>query len=154
VVLPIAKIATFDEVLELPRPETASGVGELEGPQEVGGLLEVGPNGVDFVDKVLDADDTELAQVCLNDLIVSERDALLVDLAITTLVNQLADVLERGVSVGDVRLDDLEHLSGGLGDFDEDAIVDLEESQELQRFALLGVDLVDTEKGQTRLVES
>lgn len=143
-VLTVAKVTTLDEVLELPGTETTSGVGQLEGPEEVGGLLEVGANGVDLVDQVLNADNAELAEVLLDDGVVSERDALLVDLAVAALVDELADGLEVGVTVGDVGLDDLQHLNGGLGDLDEAAVVDLEKTEELQGLALLGVNLVDT----------
>lgn len=41
--------------------EAASRRGELEGPEEVAGLLEVGANSVDLVDEVLHADNAELA---------------------------------------------------------------------------------------------
>lgn len=37
----------------------------------------------------------------------------------------------------------LQHLCGRLGEPDEDAIVDLKQTQELQRLTLLGIDLVD-----------
>jgi hypothetical protein len=57
-------------VLELAGAETASGGGELEGPEEVGGLLEVRANGEDLVDQVLNGDDTVLAEVLLNDGVV------------------------------------------------------------------------------------
>lgn len=143
-VLTVAKVTTLDEVLELPGTEATSGVGQLEGPEEVGGLLEVGANGVDLVDQVLNADNTELAEVLLDDGVVSERDALLVDLAVAALVDELADGLEVGVTVGDVGLNDLQHLNGGLGELDEAAVVDLEKTEELQGLALLGVNLVDT----------
>ena len=53
---------------------------ELEWPQEVGGLLEVGANSVDLVDQVLNADDVVLAQSLLNDSIVDQRNAALVNL--------------------------------------------------------------------------
>ena len=145
--LTVAKITTLNEVLELPWPETSSGVGELERPQEVRSLLEVGTNGIDLVDQILHTDDAELAKVGLDDLIVGKRDALLVDLAITTLVNELTNALEVGVAVGDERLDDLEHLEGSLGQTDEDTIVDLEETEQLKSLALLGVNLVDTAVG-------
>lgn len=38
----------------------------------------------------------------------------------------------------------LQHLQGSLGESDENTIVDLQQAQELQRLALLGIDLVDT----------
>lgn len=142
--LTVAKVTTLDVVLELAGTEATSGVGELEGPEEVGGLLEVGANGVDLVDQVLHADDAELAEVLLDEAVVGEGNALLVDLSVSTLVDELADGLEVGVAVGDEGLDDLEHLDGGLGQADEDTVVDLEETEELEGLALLGVNLVDT----------
>lgn len=143
-VLAVADITTLNEVLELAGAEAASGVAELEGPQEVGGLLEVGADGVDLVDEVLHTDDAVLAEVLLDDVVVGQRDALLVDLAITALVNELLDGLEVGVAVRNPRLDNLDHLGGGLGDLDEHTVVDLEETQELEDLAGLGRDLVDT----------
>ena len=145
VLLPVTEITTLDEVLELAGTETTSGVGELEGPEEVAGLLEVGADGVDLVDEVLNADDAVLAEVLLDDGVVGERDALLVDLAVSALVDELTDSLLVGVSVGDVGLDDLQHLEGGLGEADEDTVVDLEKTEELESLPLLGVDLVDTD---------
>lgn len=144
VLLTVAKVTTLDVVLELAGTEATSGVGELEGPEEVGGLLEVGADGVDLVDQVLHADNAVLGEVLLDDGVVGEGNALLVDLGVTALVDELADGLEVGVTVGDERLDDLEHLSGGLGQTDEDTVVDLEKTEELESLALLGVDLVDT----------
>lgn len=149
--LAVAKVTTLDEVLELAGAEAASGVAELEGPQEVGGLLEVGADGEDLVDEVLHADDAVLAEVLLDDGVVGQGDALLVDLAVAALVDELLDGLQVGVAVGDPGLDDLEHLSGGLGDLDEDAVVDLEETEELEDLAGLGGHLVDTAKGQSLL---
>lgn len=142
--LTVAKVTTLNEVLELPGAEATSGVGQLEGPEEVAGLLEVGANGVDLVNQVLNADNAELAEVLLNDGVVGKRNALLVDLAVTALVDELTHRLEVGVTVGDVGLDDLQHLDGSLGELDEDAVVDLEKTKELEGLALLGVNLVDT----------
>jgi len=124
--------------------EAAGGRGELERPEEVAGLLEVGADGEDLVNEILNADDAELAEVLLDELVVSDRQTLLVDLSVSALVDELADGLQVGVAVGDEGLDNLQHLGGGLGELDEDTIVDLEETEELERLALLGVDLVDT----------
>jgi hypothetical protein len=142
--LSVTKVTTLDEVLELPWAETTSGRGQLEGPEEVAGLLEVRANSVDLVDEVLDADNAELAEVLLDELVVSDGKALLVDLSVTALVDELTDGLQVGVTVCDERLDDLQHLGGGLGEPDENTIVDLEKTEELEGLALLGVDLVDT----------
>ena len=131
-------------MLELAGTEATVGVAELEGPQEVGGLLEVGADGVDLVDQVLNADDAVLAQVLLNDGVVGESHALLVDLAVSALVDELLDALQVGVTVRNPRLDDLDHLGGSLGDADEDAVVDLQKTEELEDLAGLRGDLVDT----------
>ena len=142
--LPVTKVTALNEVLELASVETTVRVAELEGPQEVGGLLEVGANGVDLVDEILNADDAVLAKVLLNDGVVGKSNALLVDLAVTALVDELLDALEVGVTVSNPGLDDLDHLSSRLGDTDEDTVVDLEETEELEDLAGLGGHLVDT----------
>ena len=54
-------LAALDVVQALLGEAAACG-GQLEGPQEVGGLLEGGARCVDLVDQVLDADDVVLAQ--------------------------------------------------------------------------------------------
>lgn len=143
-ILTVAKVTTLNEVLELAGAEATSGGRELEGPEEVGSLLEVGANSEDLVDEILHADNAVLAEGVLDDGVVGKSSALLVDLAVTTLVDELLDGLEVGVTVGDPGLDDLEHLSGGLGDADEDTVVDLEETEELEDLAGLGGNLVDT----------
>lgn len=131
-------------MLEFSGAEATVGVAKLEGPQEVGGLLEVGADGVDLVDEIFHADDAVLAEVLLDDGVVSQGNALLVDLAVTALVDELLDALEVGIAVSNPGLDDLDHLSGSLGDTDEDTVVDLEETEELEDLAGLGGDLVDT----------
>ena len=130
---------------ELAGTETASWIGELERPEEVGSLLEVGSDGEDLVDQILNADNTVLAEVGLNKSVIGESNTLLGDLSISTLVNELADGLEVGVSIGDPWLDDLQHLKGSLGHANEDTIVDLEKTKELKDLAGLWCNLVDTE---------
>lgn len=49
-----------------------------------------------------------------------------------------------GLPVGNVGLNETEHLLSRLGDLDEDTVVDLEEAEELEDFAGLGGNLVDT----------
>ena len=107
-------------------------------------LLEIGANGDDLVHEILNREDVVLAEVLLDDLVGGEGKALVVDLAVATLVDKLTDGLEVWLAVGDVGLDETEHLLGGAGDLDEDTVVDLEEAEELQNLAGLGGDLVDT----------
>lgn len=137
-------IKTFDEMTEFSGSKAASGVGKLEWPQEVGSLLEVGSDGEDLVNQILHTDNAVLAQVGLDDRVVGESNALLVDLSVSTLVDELTNRLQVGVSVGNPWLDNLQHLEGGLGHADKDTVVDLEESEELEDLSGLWCDLVDT----------
>jgi len=98
-----AKVTTLDEVVDLLPPAAGRGV-QLERPQEVGGVLEVGSNGQNLVDEVLHADDAELAQGALNEVVGGDGGAVASDLDKSTLVDQLAHRLEVGSSPGDVRL--------------------------------------------------
>jgi len=129
---------------ELALVEASVGVGELEWPEEVGSLLEVWPDGEDLVDKILNGDDSVLAEVLLNEGVVGQWDSLLVDLAVSALVDKLADRLEVGLTVSNPWLNDLQHLRGSLVDTNEDTVVDLEKTEELQDLARLRCNLVDT----------
>ncbi len=51
------------------------------------------------MNEILDGEDVILAKRSLDDLVVGERNALLVDLAVSALVDQLADGLEVGLAV-------------------------------------------------------
>ena len=133
-------------MLEFSCAETTSWVAKLEWPQEVGSLLEVGTNNEDLVDQILHADNAVLPEAALNEGVVGERNALLVDLSITTLVNELTDGLQVGVSIGNPWLDNLEHLKSGLGHANKNTVVDLEQTKELEDLSGLWCDLVDTKK--------
>merc|ERR1719239_1095140 len=142
-VLTAAKVTTLDEVVDLLPPPTGRGV-QLERPQEVGGVLEVGSNGQNLVDEILHTDDAELAQGALNQIIGGDGSAVAVDLDKSTLVDQLAHRLEVRSSPGDVRLTDPEHVDGGLVQLDEHPVVDLPQPEQLEDLLHLGGHLVDT----------
>lgn len=55
VLLPVSSVTALDKADELPGSPSAGGVGQLEGPESAGGLLEVGAAGGNLVDKVLHA---------------------------------------------------------------------------------------------------
>lgn len=76
---------------------SSSGRVELEGPEEVGGGLEVGAAGLDFIDEVLDADDVLLSESLLDGEVGAEGDALSVDLAEASFIYQLSDGLSVGI---------------------------------------------------------
>lgn len=137
-------ITTFDEVRGLALGKSTTRATQLEGPQEVVDGLESGSDSVKLMNNVLHADDALLAELLFDDGIVLEGNALTVDLGMTTFVNKLTDGLKGRSAVGDVGLDDAEHVDGGLGQADEDTVVDLTQAEELKNLAWLGAHLVDT----------
>lgn len=140
----VTSVTTLGEVGDLLALETAVGVRQLEGPEEVGGSLEVGSASGNLVNNVLDREDTVLAEVLLNNLVVGNRNALTVNLGVSTLVDEIADGLEVGWAVGDVRLYQLQHLRGSFCQAHKDTVVDLKKSEELQDLSGLGCNVVDT----------
>jgi len=140
----VTGITTFNVVEELALSPHVVGVGELEGPEEVGGFLEVRTNSSNLMDKVFNTDNVVLAERLFNDRVVVDRNTLLVNLGISTLVDQLTDGLQVGITVGNVRLDQLEHLRGSLVKTDKDTVVDLQKTQKLENLTGLGGNVVDT----------
>merc|ERR1740138_701546 len=117
---------------------------KLAGPQEVVGFLEVGTASVDLVNDVFQAHNAKVAKVLLDNHVVYDWNALLIDLGVATLVAQLLHGLQARVTVGDEGLNPVKHVDGGLVKLHEDAIVNLAEAKELQNLADLGVDANDT----------
>jgi hypothetical protein len=124
--------------------ESTDGGAELEGPQEVVGLLEVSANGPDLVDEVLDTSDTLIAERLLDDGVIVESDSRSVDFTVASLVDELADCVTGGVSVGHVGLNHADHVDGSSVQLDEDTVMELTESKELHDLLGLGWELVDT----------
>jgi hypothetical protein len=124
--------------------ESSSGASKLEGPQEVVGFLEVLAAAGDLVDEVLDGVDLVLSEDLLHDVVVFEGNSLSVDLAVTSLEDELPDGILGRVTIGDVGLNSSEHIDGGFVQLDEDTVVDLSESEESHDSDGLGVEFVNT----------
>jgi len=126
--------------------ESLSGGGELEGPEEVVGLLEVGSDGPDLVDEVFHAVDAGVLETFTlsDDRVIGEGDSRSVDFTVSSLVDKSLDGGSRGVSVGDVRLNHSDHVDGGSGHSYEHSVMELSESEELHDLLALGAQLVDT----------
>lgn len=142
--LSVTSITALDEVLELPRSPSSERIAKLEWSQKVTGLLEIGTDGENLVDEILNGDDAEFPEVILDKSVVSERDALPVDFSVTSFVDELSDRLEIGLSVSDVWLNEGQHLRGSLGELYKDTIVDLEQTHKLHDLSGLRWDFVDT----------
>ena len=78
-VLTVAKVTTLNKVIG-DTSVTTIWCREFESPQEVIGALEVGSNGEDLMDQVLDGLETNVADVLLNNGIVVQSNALAIDL--------------------------------------------------------------------------
>jgi hypothetical protein len=105
--------------------EALDGRSELEGPQEVVGLLEVRAHGRDLVDQVFNADDALLAQLFLDNAVLHERDAAVVYLAVAAFVDDLADGRLRRVAVSHVGLNSPDHVDSRFVKLHENAVVQL-----------------------------
>merc|ERR1712137_1539780 len=93
VMLSVAIIATFGEVVRLLLP-TTSWVIELKWPEEVGNCLKVWTSSHNLVDNILNADNTLVTESIFNDGIVGERSSSLLHLPVATLVDKVSDRLE------------------------------------------------------------
>ena len=118
--------------------ESSAGAGELEGPQEVVSLLEVGTNSVNLMDKVSAALHTNRANSIFNNRVVSNGDALLVDLSEATFVDKLLHSGSRGVSVGYIRFNQTKHTDGRLVKLNKGCVVDLAKTEQLHNLLGLG----------------
>lgn len=96
------------------------------------------------MDEVLNAVDTLAGELTGNDGVVGEGESLLVDLTVTSLVDELGDGGSGRETVSDERLDNTDHVPGGLVELDEDGVVELSQSKELEDLLRLGGKLVDT----------
>jgi hypothetical protein len=142
-VFSVASITAFNNVSQLLVEATERAV-QLEGPQELVDNLEFRTNSNELVDNILNAENAVFAQSLFNDAVVSDGQALAVNLGEATLVNQFADSLEVGSTISDVRLNELQHLESGAVQLNEHTVEDLTKTQQLQDLLDLRADLVDT----------
>lgn len=111
--------------------KAAPGAVELEGPQKIVGLFEVGTDRDNFVDEVGSAANPKTSQTFLDDGVVTDGDPLLVELAETALVNEFLDGGTGWVPVRDVRFNQAQHPDGGLVQLHKRGVVQLKQAEEL-----------------------
>jgi len=133
-------------MLELSRPPPTRRITQLEGPQKVVGLLEIGSNRENLMNQVLHTLNSIFTQRLGNERIIRQWNTGAVYLSVSALVDEVTDRLEVGFAVGDVGLDNLEHFLSRFSEFDEDSVVDLQETKELQDFSRLWCHFIDTKK--------
>ena len=143
VLLTVSAVASLDKVASLGVVSSAGGR-EGEGPEETVGLLEVGSNGEDLVDQILNANDSLGSKTILDDLVAGDGKALSLDLGESTLVDEVRDGLLGGVSVGNVGLDEAEHLDDGSVQAEEHGVVQTTETEETKDLLGAGVNSENT----------
>lgn len=119
-------------------------VAEFEGPQKVVGFFEVRTASIDFVNEIFNADDVVLFQRFRDDVVVTQSNSLLVNLTVSTFVDQARDSLKSGGTIGNVRFNTTEHGHCCVVDTEEDAVVELTKTEELENFLCFGVHSHDT----------
>lgn len=78
-------------------------------------MFEVGSTSVEFIDEVFHTDDISLfGKSGFDDSVISERDSLFVDLAMSSFVHERRDGLFGRVTIGDIRFNSSEHVDGGF----------------------------------------
>lgn len=100
------------------------------------------------MNQILNGENVMFSKGSFNDSVIVERNALLVDFPIAALIYQFADGLEirlpvkvemrwiakiglKDTPVCYIRLHEPQHLLRGLGNLDEDTIVDLQQAEQL-----------------------
>lgn len=83
---------------------SAGGSVQLEWPQHVRHVLEVGAHGNHLVNHILDANDLMTTQVGLDQIIRSDWCPLTINLEESAFVDQLTDRLQVGHTPSDIRL--------------------------------------------------
>ena len=97
-ILTVSRLTALNEMASLLSREPTSRVRKTERPQKVIGLLEVGSNSENLVDQIFNTDDAVGSEGGLNVGVVVDGESLLVDLGESSLVDELADGLQVGVT--------------------------------------------------------
>lgn len=96
------------------------------------------------MNKILNAIDSVLSKLSCNDAIISKWKSASVDLTVSSLVNKLGDGSSGWEAVRDEWLNHFDHIPGGFVKLDENTIVQLSQSKEVQDLLWLWCKLIDT----------
>ena len=124
--------------------EALGGGVKLEWPQEVVGFLEFWSTGDNFMNKILNTGDSDFTEFTFNDAVVGEWKSSSLDFTAASFIDEFADSLSGWITVGNEWLNHLDHVPCGLVEFDENGVVQLSQSEELQDFLWLWCKLSDT----------
>lgn len=96
------------------------------------------------MDEILNTGDSVFTEFTFNNTVVGEWKSSSLDFTATSFVDELGDSLSGWITVGNEWLDHLDHVPCGFVKLNEDGIVQLSQSEELQDFLWLWCKLSDT----------
>lgn len=103
--------------------EAALGGGHLERPQEAVHFLEVWPNGVNFMDNVLNTMDSKLTELLADHCVIGKGNSASIDLQESSLVYEFANSRQRWITESAIRGNCPEHLRHWAVHLQENAIM-------------------------------
>jgi len=124
--------------------ESTEGRVQFERPQEVVSFFEVVTDSVDFVDEIFNTDDVFVSESLLDDGVISQWDALLVELSESSLVDEVRNGLQGRFTIGNIWFNSTEHSHGGVVNLHENSVVNLTETEKLQDLVGLRGNIVNT----------
>jgi len=142
-VLSVASISAFLVVNALFDVTSTRRV-EFEWPQELVDVLEVLADGENFMDEILNADDSVFLELLGDDFVVGDGNPLSVDLTKTTLVDELFHSLQVGCSPSNIGLNEFQHFESGGVESDKDCILNLAKSEKSQNLFCSRINTIDT----------
>jgi len=81
------------------------------------------------VNQIRYADDVAFTQFLLDDLVVGDRNTLTFHFGESAFENQVVNALHVRIAPSNVGLNDTQHIAGRLVHFDENAVVDLTQTE-------------------------
>jgi len=96
------------------------------------------------MNKILNTGDSDFTEFTFNDAVVGEWKSSSLDFTAASFIDEFADSLSGWITVGNEWLNHLDHVPCGLVEFDENGVVQLSQSEELQDFLWLWCKLSDT----------
>ena len=96
------------------------------------------------MNEILNTGDSVFTEFSLNNTVVGERKSSSLDFTTSSFVDKLGDSLSGWITVGNEWLDHLDHVPCGFVKLDENAVVQLSQSEELKDFLWLWCKLSDT----------
>ena len=118
--------------------------GKFEWPQEVVGFLEFWSTGDNLMDEILNTGNSVFTEFSFNNGVIGDWKSSSLDFTASSFVDEFADGLSGWITVCNEWLNHLDHVPCGFVKLDENGVVELSQSEELEDFLWLWSKLSDT----------